>query len=352
MQAAISLPDIVTSAVGAMRQGSAMRWIICMLFSCSVLCAGVAGLLVGAVDLSLASILTKADADLERMILTEIRGPRVLLAGCTGAALAVAGAALQGLFRNPLAEPSLIGVSSGAALGAIAIIVLGPSLAIPAILEPYALPLAAVAGASLVTLFLYGFSVRYGQFGIVTILLVGIAINALAAVGIGIFQYVSDDASLRTLTFWMMGSFGRATWQTLLPALMLMTAGIVPIFYLVRSLDVLQLGEAEAFHLGIDVNRVKRSVILCSAATVGAGVALTGIVGFIGLVVPHLVRLLLGASHVYVIPASALLGATLTMLADLLARVLFAPAELPVSLITSALGAPFFLWLIARARPR
>lgn len=329
-----------------------MRWLICILFSCAVFFAGAAGLLVGAVDLSLVRILTDSDAELERMILTEIRFPRVLLAGSAGAALAVAGAALQGLFRNPLAEPSLIGVSSGAALGAISIIVLGPSLAIPAVLEPYALPLAAVAGASLVTMFLYGFSIRYGQFGIVTILLVGIAVNALAAVGIGIFQYLSDDAALRTLTFWMMGSFGRATWETLLPALMLMIAGVVPIFYLVRSLDVLQLGESEAFHLGIDVNRVKRSVIICSAGAVGAGVALAGIVGFIGLVVPHLVRLLLGASHVYVIPASALLGATLTILADLGARVIFAPAELPVSLITSALGAPFFLWLIARSRPR
>ena len=329
-----------------------MRWLICILFSCAVFFAGAAGLLVGAVDLSLVRILTDSDAELERMILTEIRFPRVLLAGSAGAALAVAGAALQGLFRNPLAEPSLIGVSSGAALGAISIIVLGPSLAIPAVLEPYALPLAAVAGASLVTMFLYGFSIRYGQFGIVTILLVGIAVNALAAVGIGIFQYLSDDAALRTLTFWMMGSFGRATWETLLPALMLMIAGVVPIFYLVRSLDVLQLGESEAFHLGIDVNRVKRNVIICSAGAVGAGVALAGIVGFIGLVVPHLVRLLLGASHVYVIPASALLGATLTILADLGARVIFAPAELPVSLITSALGAPFFLWLIARSRPR
>lgn len=335
-----------------MRWGSEMRWLICILFSCAVFFAGAAGLLVGAVDLSLVRILTDSDAELERMILTEIRFPRVLLAGSAGAALAVAGAALQGLFRNPLAEPSLIGVSSGAALGAISIIVLGPSLAIPAVLEPYALPLAAVAGASLVTMFLYGFSIRYGQFGIVTILLVGIAVNALAAVGIGIFQYLSDDAALRTLTFWMMGSFGRATWETLLPALMLMIAGVVPIFYLVRSLDVLQLGESEAFHLGIDVNRVKRNVIICSAGAVGAGVALAGIVGFIGLVVPHLVRLLLGASHVYVIPASALLGATLTILADLGARVIFAPAELPVSLITSALGAPFFLWLIARSRPR
>lgn len=316
-----------------------------MLVTCAV------ALLAGAVDLSLTNLLTDAEATLQRMILVEIRAPRVLLAGFTGAGLGLAGAALQGLFRNPLAEPGLIGVSSGAALGAILIIVLGSSLAIPAPLAPYALPLAAVAGACLVTLFLYSFSVRYGQFGIVTILLVGIAVNALGAVGIGMFQYLADDAALRSLTFWMMGSFGRASWDTLIPATTLMVVAAVPIFGLVRSLDVLQLGESEAFHLGIDVHRVKRRIIICSAATVGAGVALTGIVGFVGLVVPHLIRLVLGASHQYVIPASALLGAMLTMLADLLARTLFAPAEIPVSLITSALGAPFFLWLIARARP-
>ncbi len=314
-------------------------------------CIALVALSMGAVELSLMEILWGGESGLEGVILFEIRAPRVLLAGFSGAVLAVAGAALQGLFRNPLAEPGLIGVSSGAALGAISMIVLGPSIALSATFATYALPVSAMIGACLVTIFLYAFSVRFGHFGMVTILLVGIAINALAAVGIGIFQYVSDDGALRSLTFWMMGSFGRATWDTLLPAAALMVAGVLPIFSLMRGLDLLQLGEAEAFHLGLDVGRLKRRVIFCSAAAVGASVAISGIVGFVGLVVPHLVRLVLGASHAHVLPASAMLGASLTILADLLARTLFAPAEIPVSLVTSAVGAPFFLWLIARGRP-
>ncbi len=342
----------MNSAAQVLHARGQPAWSAHAALACAMLATGVLALLAGAVDISIKSLFHDADAVLQRMILLEVRAPRVVLAACTGAGLAVAGAALQGLFRNPLAEPSLIGVSSGAALGAISVIVLGASLPILQPLTSYSLPIAAVAGACLVTLFLYGFSLRYGQFGIVTILLVGIAVNALAAVGIGIFQYLANDAALRTLTFWMMGSFGRASWDTLIPAVSLMAVSMLPLFALTRSLDLLQLGESEAFHLGIDVRQVKRCVIICSAATVGAGVALAGIVGFVGLVVPHLIRLVLGAGHRYVIPASALLGAILTMLADLLARTLFAPAEIPVSLITSALGAPFFLWLIARARPR
>ena len=317
----------------------------------------------GAMSIAIADLLADGNA-LQRTVFSHIRAPRVALAGLVGAVLAIAGAALQGLFRNPLADPGLIGVSSGAALGATSLIVLGAGLAdllrtSPFALMaasvhalPFAVPLAAIGGAALVTLFLYAFSARYGRFSIVTIILVGIAVNALAGVGIGAFQYLSDDAQLRTLTFWMMGSFGGANWPTVLPAAALMLTAATPLFFAARGLDLLQLGEAEAFHLGIDVRRLKRRAILCSAAAVGAGVALAGMIGFVGLVVPHLVRLLLGAAHRYVLAGSVLLGATLTMLADLAARVVVAPAELPVGLVTSALGAPFFLWLIARARPQ
>ena len=231
-------------------------------------------------------------------------------------------------------------------------IVMGSSLALAGGWAVFALPLSAVAGAILVTAFLYAFSSRYGQFSTVTILLIGIAINALATVGIGVFQYLSDDAGLRTLTFWMMGSFGRATWLAALPAVALMALAALPIFALGRGLDLLQLGEAEAFHLGVNVRSLKRQVILGAAAVVGAGVALAGIVGFVGLVVPHLIRLAIGARHRFLLPGAALLGAALTVLADLIARVAAAPAEVPVSLVTSALGAPFFLWLIARVRPQ
>ena len=309
-------------------------------------------LMTGAIPISLIDLMSHSATPLERTVLLEIRGPRVVLAGFVGAALALSGAALQGLFRNPLADPGLIGVSSGAALGAISMIVLGSSLTMATWLTPYLLPLSAVLGAGLVTLFLYAFASRYGQFSIVTMLLVGIAINALATVGIGAFEYLSDDTQLRTLIFWMMGSFGRATWPTVIPAVVLMVIAAGILLRETHRLDLLQLGETEARHLGIDVRSLKRRLILAAAAAVGAGVALAGIIGFVGLVVPHLVRLLGGASHRFVLPGSALLGATLTVLADLVARTIIIPAEIPVGLVTSALGAPFFLWLITRVRPR
>ena len=310
-------------------------------------------LVTGAVQVSTGTLLADTDEGaFQRMVFAEIRSPRVLLAAFVGASLALAGASLQGLFRNPLADPGLIGVLSGAALGAISMIVLGSALQVPGWLEPYLLPLAAVAGGGAVTVFIYLFAQRFGQFNIVTILLLGIAVNALAGVGIGAFQYLSDDAQLRTLTFWMMGSFGRATWPAVLPAVALMVVAGAFLVRQRRALDRLQLGEAEARHVGVDVVRLKRLVVLMSAAAAGAGVAVAGAIGFVGLVVPHVARLLGGAAHGFVLPASLLLGASLMVGADVVARTAVTPAELPVGLVTSALGAPFFLWLIARARPR
>lgn len=338
------------------------RGVVVALLGCAAATAVALALAFGAMSIAIADLLD--GEGLQRTVFGQIRAPRVVLAGLVGGVLAISGATLQGVFRNPLADPGLIGVSSGAALGATTLIVLGPALTdalgvlsfalpLPSIdAVPFAVPLAAMVGAMLATLFLYAFSSRYGQFSIVTILLVGIAVNALASVGIGAFQYLSDDDQLRTLTFWMMGSFGSASWPTVIPAALLMALAATPLLLACRELDLLQLGEAEAFHLGVDVKRLKRRAILCSAAAVGAGVALAGMIGFVGLVVPHLVRLLIGATHRYVLPSALLLGATLTILADLAARTLVTPAELPVGLVTSALGAPFFLWLIARARPR
>ena len=307
----------------------------------------------GAVAISLLNIFDDSPTSaFERLVFNEIRSPRVVLAAFVGGSLALAGATLQGLFRNPLADPGLIGVSAGAALGAIAMIVLGSALNLPEWLEPYALPIAAACGGILVTLFIYFFAQRFGQFSIVTILLLGIAVNAIAGVGIGVFQYISTDPELRTLTFWMMGSFGRSTWEAVIPAIALM--GISSI-YMVRqhqALDRLQLGEAEAHHVGVDVPALKRYSILMSATAAGAGVAVAGTIGFVGLVVPHLVRLMAGAAHAFVLPAAVLLGASLMVLADLISRTLIVPAELPVGLVTSAIGAPFFLWLITRATLR
>lgn len=311
----------------------------------------VAALSIGSVPIRMFDLLDGTATELEWTVLFEIRTPRVILAGFVGAALALAGAALQGLFRNPLADPGLIGVSSGAALGAIAMIVLGSGLNLLPELMPYALPVAAVLGALTVTIFLYLFASYYGQFSILTVILLGIAINALASVGIGAFQYLSDDAQLRSLVFWMMGSFGRASWEIVMPAMAIVIISLVLLLSQTKNLDRLQLGEAEAWFLGVDVKKLKRLIILSVSAAVGAGVSISGIIGFVGLVVPHIVRLVLGSSHRLVLPGSVLIGATLMIIADLISRILHSPAEVPISLVTSAIGAPFFLWLISRTRP-
>ncbi|MEM7763427.1 MAG: iron ABC transporter permease [Pseudomonadota bacterium] len=307
-----------------------------------------AGLAIGAIPLSIEALLSGGNDALQRTVLFDIRMPRVLLAAFAGGALALAGASLQALFRNPLADPGLIGVSGGAAVGAIAMIVLG-SQALPESFLPYAVPASAISGALLVTASLYAFAKYFGNFSVGMMLLVGIALNALSVVAIGAFEYLSDDTQLRTLVFWQMGSFGRATWVTIIPAFVLMTAASLLLLYQRGQYDVLQLGENEARFLAVDVTRLKRMTIIGGAMGVGAAVAVSGIVAFVGLVVPHLVRLLGGAEHRFVLPGSFLLGAVLCVCADLVARMVIIPAELPVGLVTSALGAPFFLWLIARS---
>ncbi len=298
------------------------------------------GFLLGTVDLS----------GLQRAVLLELRLPRVLLAGSVGAALAIAGACLQGLFRNPLAEPQLIGVSSGAALGAISMIVFGNQLSIPDYLMPYSLPLAAIIGALIVTSGLYVLACRHGQRNVVGLLLLGIAVNAMSGVGIGLFTWVANDGELRSLTFWTMGSFGGNRWNTVIPAVALIGVALAIVLPTARQLDRLQLGELEAERLGVCLRSLKRRVIFGVAVAVGAGVAVAGTIGFVGLVVPHIARMLAGVRHHYLLPASALLGASLTIGADLGARTLVIPAEMPVGLITSAIGAPFFFWLILRVR--
>ena len=308
------------------------------------------GLAKGAIAIDLVQLFLGTGPDLQKIVFNEIRSPRVVLAGLVGATLALSGATLQGLFRNPLADPGLIGVSSGAALGAVGMIVLGAQLGTPTFILPYALPLAAVLGAFFVTIFLFYFATFFGGFNILTLILVGIAVNAFATVGIGLFQFLADDGQLRSLVFWTMGSFGRASWDAVIPAFILMSIGVLVLLSQKKALDIVQLGEAEAIYLGVDVLLVRKLVILGSAVAVGAGVALSGIIGFVGLVVPHLVRLMIGARHRYLLPGSVGLGASIMIVADLVSRTIIIPAELPVSLVTSAIGAPFFLYLISRLR--
>ena len=304
----------------------------------------------GSYGLSIVDFLLGKTSDIQNTVLTEIRLPRVILSGLAGASLGISGAALQGLFRNPLADPGLIGVSAGAALGATLVIVLGGDIFSQYSLGVFFIPLAAIAGSSLVILMLYFMTKGFGYEGVTYMLLVGIAINAIAGVGIGILTYISSDSELRSLTFWTMGSFGGVTWPLLMPVILIIALAIIIMIPYSRQLDLLQLGEPEAFRLGVDVQKLKYTIILTCAASVGASVALSGMIGFVGLIVPHLTRLLGGVNHNYVLPGSALMGAALLIIADLIARIIIQPAELPIGLITSAIGSPFFLWLIFKIK--
>ncbi len=285
-------------------------------------------------------------------VIETIRLPRTLLGLMVGAALGVAGAALQGLFRNPLADPGLIGVSAGSALAAVCVIVLGSHglTFLTTALGAFTLPLAAFCGGLVTTLVVYRIAGRDGQTSVTTLLLAGIAINALCGAGTGLLTYLADDQQLRTLTFWSMGSLGGATWSQVGSVALLITLPMLALPLLARTLNALLLGEAEAGHLGISVQRMKRLIITLVALAVGAAVAVSGLIGFIGLVVPHLLRLALGPDHRILLPGAALLGGSLLLLADLLARTLVTPAELPIGILTALLGGPFFLALLMRQR--
>lgn len=288
----------------------------------------------------------------DHLVLWSIRLPRIALATTVGALLAVAGAIMQGLFRNPLADPALIGVSGGAALAAAATIVLGDrALAAAAVRLPIEiLPLAAFLGALATTTALYRLATREGRTSIATLLLAGLAVAALTNAAIGLLVFLSDDRQLRDITFWMLGSLSGATWPKVVALTPFLVAVVASVPFIARGLDLLVLGEAEAFYGGIAVEWLKRLSIVLVAAAIGAAVSICGVIGFVGLVVPHLLRLALGPAHRLLLPASALLGAALLLGADTFARVLVAPAELPIGIVTAAIGAPFFLVLLLRQR--
>lgn len=298
----------------------------------------------GALRLPVTLLWSGHDEALRQIWLT-IRLPRVLLAVAIGGSLALAGCVMQGLFRNPLADPGLLGISSGAACAVALWVVLPFSL--PALLMLYAPMLAAFGGALVATLVIFLLSQQRDS-SLSRLLLVGIAINALCGAIVGVMSWVSNDAQLRLLSLWGMGSLGSAQWSTLLAAASMMIPTVMIIWRLSGALNLLQLGDEEAHYLGVDVRAVQRILLLCSALLVASAVAVSGVIGFIGLVVPHLIRMWLGADHRAVIPGSVLAGAALLLIADTLARTVVAPAEMPVGLLTSLLGAPWFLWLIFR----
>ena len=288
----------------------------------------------------------------DRIVLWQIRLPRTLMGMGVGAALAVSGALMQGLFRNPLADPGIVGVSAGAGLGAIAAIVLGgllpAALAVP--LGIYTVPVAAFVGSWASTMLLYRVATRAGRTSVAVMLLAGIALGALTGAASGVLVYLADDNQLRDLTFWGMGSLAGATWTKVGAGLAIILPALFAAPFLARGLNALALGEAAAYHLGIRIQRVKNLAILAVAAATGAAVAMSGGIGFIGIVVPHLLRLASGPDHRDLLPNAALLGASLLLLADIISRVVIAPAELPIGIVTAILGGPFFLWILLRQR--
>ncbi|QEH42405.1 iron ABC transporter permease [Chitinophaga sp. XS-30] len=281
-------------------------------------------------------------------ILWMIRLPRVILAVLIGAGLAVAGAALQGLFRNPLADPTLIGVSAGASFTAVLMILLQAS--VPLLRNMYLMNLATFAGAFVTALIVFRISRTAGQAVMTTMLLAGVAINALCNAMTGFLTYNANEEQLRSITFWTLGSLGGASWQTVSGVLPFI---LIPVLLLPRTaqaLNVFALGEREAMHSGVKTAALKTQLIIYATMAVAAGVAVAGIIGFVGLVVPHIIRQIAGPDHRIVVPCSALTGAILLTLADLISRTVAAPAEVPVGIVTALVGTPVFIWLIIKQK--
>lgn len=330
------------------------------------------GLSIGPVSISaqqllhlLPSLLTDAAIDDPslaslQIIITDIRFPRTLLAWLVGAGLAISGAAMQGLFRNPLADPSIIGVTSGASLGAsIAVVVIanGHGVAGP---EQWGglsiLVMGAFIGGLLAVLIVYRLStassdgITSNSTSVATMLLVGIAITALAGAGNSLLAYVADNDTMRSMSLWNMGGLDAANELRVILAGSIIMPAIFLLMCFSRQLDAMLLGESEARHLGVDVQRVKWALIIIVAIAVASSVALAGVIGFVGLVVPHMLRMLIGPSHRRLLPYSALAGGLLLVAADIVARVIVSPAEMPVGVITAILGAPLFIILLRQRR--
>jgi len=284
-------------------------------------------------------------------ILFDIRLSRICLAFLIGAILAISGAVMQGLFRNPLAAPSLIGVSSGASVGASIVIVLtGTWLQNNAVLGLSVVAIGAFIGSFLITLLVFKLSTSTLGTSVTTMLLAGIAISALGGAVNSLLSYFADNEMLRQISIWQMGNLSTANWTRV--SIVAVVAVVVLILFPreSKSLNALLLGESEARHLGIDVQRVKKKLILLTTLGIGTAVAVAGMIGFVGLIVPHIVRLLIGPDHRWLLPVSALAGGILLLIADTLARVIIAPVELPTGILTAILGAPFFIMLLIQQR--
>lgn len=336
--------------------GLSLLLILLFLFSISI----------GAVPISVSEIiriflssigLTESKAtDIQSLVLLNIRLPRLLFTVLIGAGLGIAGASLQGVFRNPLVEPGIIGVSSGAALGAIIVIMggklLGATITIGQGLGQWLLPVFAFAGGIMATAVTLRLGKVEGKTQITILILGGVAITSLMGAAIGLSIFYADEQQLRAYSFWTLGDLSGATWEKVFLLTPLEIIPVLVLSALARPLNAIALGEAEAFHSGVNVERVKLLAVLCCAMAVGTSVAFAGIIGFVGLVVPHIIRISFSPDHEIVLPASAIGGACLLLLADMVARVVVSPAELPIGIVTAIIGTPFFLYLLISTKKK
>ena len=349
----LDLEDVVAADHSRVRP-----WLLFTVLAVGLVAAAVVAIGVGAFDASPGEVIRvithrmglgigSKPSPLVDSVVWDIRIPRVLLAIVVGAALGCAGAAMQGSFANPLAEPGVIGVSSGAALGAVVAIVAGFAL-----FETWSVTAAAFVGGLITVVLVYAASRANGRTEVVTLILTGVAVNALTGAVIGLFTYLSNDAELRSITFWTLGSVSQATWPKVLVVLPLAVIGIVVVCTQAHRLDLLSLGERSARHLGVDVERLRVLMLVVIALLTASAVAVSGIILFVGLVMPHVVRMIAGPGHRLLLPASALAGALAVVIADTIARTVIAPSEIPLGVLTALVGAPFFLWLLRRTRAR
>jgi len=290
------------------------------------------------------------DATIEERLFLQIRLPRVLLCALTGATLAVSGVLMQALFRNPIVEPGLVGTSSGAALGAAFVFVMGKSLTgvWADLLGPWLLPVFAFAGGGAATWIVYRLSNVFGKVNVNTLLLAGIAVNALAAGGTGFFSYIARDPQARSIVFWNLGTLSGADWQNTGIVAITTIAGTGISLRYAKALNALMLGETEAGYLGVRTTRLKSRILVLNTLMVAVATSVVGVIGFVGLVIPHILRLLKGSDNRFLVIAGALLGAILLNMADMLARVIVAPSEFPIGVLTAFTGAPVFIYLLIR----
>lgn len=312
---------------------------------------------IGAFSISISEVITAllnpSENQINYQVVADIRVPRVALGILVGVAFGISGAMLQTLFKNPLADPGLIGVSAGASAGVVIFMLLGkflPDLLYDGVFSYLSLPFAAFLGALITIFVIYKLATVYNKVAVTVMLLAGIAINAMLGALVGLFTYVSTEEELKSFTFWTMGSLAEGDLKIILTLLPIILITYIFAHKKKVELNLMLLGEDEARNSGVNAERLKKLIILFVSLSIGASVAFCGIIGFIGLVVPHIARLLVGSNHKFFIPLSAILGAFVLLWADSLARTIVAPAELPIGIITAILGAPFFLWLLMKNR--